>query len=207
MICHARRCIFIHIPKTGGDSIEWAIWGPRRREAELFGGFVTALGNKYQTGGLQHLLARQVRQEVGAATFAACFRFTVVRNPWDRVVSQYAFMARRPDLRALIGMPEDACLAEYLDRTGQVEHVQWMPQRAFIEDADGQWLVDVVARFERLRQDMAEIFARIGMAGVELPHRNASRRARDYRGYYDAATRRIVALRYGGDIEAFGYRF
>lgn len=207
MISHARRCIFIHIPKTAGDSVEWAIWGSRRTEAELFGGFVTKLGNKYQTGGLQHLLARQVRQEVGEATFAAYFSFTVVRNPWDRAVSQYAFMRRRADLRTLIGMPEGASFAEYLDRTAGTEHVQWMPQLPFIEDADGQRLVEVIARFETLREDMAPIFARIGMPGAVLPHRNASAREADYRDYYSAATRRVVALRYGADIEAFGYRF
>ena len=107
MICRDRKIIFIHIPKTGGTSIEDVIWGPdrKRRTAEqLWMGIVAPGRNKYQTGGLQHLLATQVRKEVGVDLFNRCFKFAMVRNPWDKAVSQFVYMKTRRDLRRHIGI-------------------------------------------------------------------------------------------------------
>ena len=83
MISHDKKCIFIHIPKCGGTSIEDVIW-PKdrgRSDEDLWMGFVSRFENKYQTGGLQHLLAWQVREEVGSDVFGAYYKFAFVRNP------------------------------------------------------------------------------------------------------------------------------
>ena len=94
MISYEKRCIFIHIPKCGGTSIENIIWPDteQRTERNLWMGFVSKYHNKYQTGGLQHLLARQVLEEVGKDVFDSFYKFVIVRNPWDRIVSQFAYM-------------------------------------------------------------------------------------------------------------------
>ena len=55
-------------------------------------GFVTRFENKYQTGGLQHLLAWQVREEVGCEVFNDYCKFVFVRNPWGRIASQFTCM-------------------------------------------------------------------------------------------------------------------
>ncbi len=114
MISDQHRCIFVHIPKCGGTSIEDLIWPAPRREADLWMGFIDAYNNKYQTGGLQHLTARQIRTEVGESRFAAYWRFSIVRNPFDRLVSQYASMPLRPDLCDFIGFAPEGDFNSYL---------------------------------------------------------------------------------------------
>jgi predicted phosphoadenosine phosphosulfate sulfurtransferase len=169
-------------------------------------GFVDPLHNKYQTGGLQHLLARQIRQEVGEEKFFRCFRFTFVRNPWDKAVSQYTYMRERHDLRAFIGMREDDSFSRYLALIQERQHVQWMPQTDFLLDVRGNSLVEFVGRFERLTEDVREVFARLGLQYTVLPHRLRSRRGR-YLEYYDQHTRKLISRLYGSDIEAFKYTF
>ena len=207
MISHARHCIFVHIPKTGGTSIEDAIWPKPRRGEDLWMGFIAPGRNKYQTGGLQHLLARQIRIEVGGDVFTRYFKFSIIRNPWDRVISQYSYLKQRPDLQDYFGVKADAPLAQYLAAISRSDHVQVMPQLNFLRDGNGTMLVDLVGRFETLAQDAREIFRRIGIDDAVMPHEAKSDRRSGYRDYYDDETRERVTELYAEDIAHFGYAF
>lgn len=208
MISHQRRCIFIHIPKTGGSSIEAVIWPDRRSRTpdQLWMGFIDAYRNKYQTGGLQHLLAAQIEQEVGPHVFDRYYRFSFIRNPWDKAVSQFIFMKRRQDLRDFIGMRRDAPFVDYLERISRHKHVQWEEQTRFLMDGNGKLLVHFVGRFETLAADAEAVFNRLGLVGAALPHANASQRE-PYHAYYDTECRQRVEELYRSDIERFGYRY
>lgn len=207
MISRQHHCIFVHIPRTGGASIENVIWPGERSEADLWMGFVRPHYNKYQTGGLQHLYARHIRREVGEDIFHDFFKFAFVRNPWDRLVSQYSYLERRPDLREFMQVPEGTPFSDYIQLAFDSGHVQAAPQADFIYGEDGELLVDFIGRFERLAQDAATVFERIGLDEASLPAANASQRARDYRSYYDSASAQRVADLYARDIEKFNYRF
>lgn len=205
MVSREHSCIFVHIPRCAGSSVEAVVWPGARTEEDLWMGFVDEYHNRHQTGGLQHLLARQIREEVGARTFESMFKFTVVRNPFDRTVSQFAYMRRRRDLRAFIGMDQGSTFAEYLRLIRQRQHVQWLPQCRFVYDGD-DLLVDRIVRFEKLESSLPWVFERLGLRVASLPHRNASDRD-SYRTYYTAATRREVESIYQEDLRRFDYSF
>lgn len=162
--------------------------------------------NKYQTGGLQHLLAGQIRQEVGSAVFDAFFKFSFVRNPWDRAVSQFVYMSTRRDLWALVGMRPDSTFKEYLVRIEKVRHVQWYAQWEFLLDDNGDLLVDWVGRYESFERDVQSILSRLGIVCGAVPHELKGDRSH-YRTYYDPESVEIVGDRYRRDIERFGYTF
>jgi hypothetical protein len=205
MISHPHRCIFVHIPKCGGSSIEDIIWPiAERTEANLWMGFVRPMHNKLQTGGLQHLLARQIRDEVGRDVFGSYFKFTFVRNPWDKAVSQFLYlMQSRPDLREFAAIRENASFEEYLERIRLRKHVQWQEQIDFLHDENGQMLVDFVGRFESFERDARDIVSRLGINLTSLPHTNRSDRT-GFQGYTAEARERIADM-YAADIAAFGY--
>ncbi|SDP55259.1 sulfotransferase family 2 domain-containing protein [Ectopseudomonas guguanensis] len=205
MVSHELKAIFIHIPKTGGSSIEQIIWPMEkgRSEAELWMGFKDAYHNEFQTGGLQHLLAHQVRNILGDEVFSSYFKFSIVRNPWDKALSQYRYMTKRPDLMSFVGMSERDCFKRYLERIQTKEHVQWLPQYRFVMSASGDSLVDYIGRFEEFEHAVKFAVRRIGLSCDQVPHLNASDASR--LEVLDRDSCEQIAEIYKDDISVFGY--
>lgn len=169
-------------------------------------GKIDQYSNKYQTGGLQHLLARQIQLEVGVEIFQSYFKFAIVRNPWDRVVSQFAHMSKRRGLRRYIGMQEGDSFKRYLELIRETRHVQWEPQTSFILGEQGRLLVDFIGRFEDFDNSVLSILTHLGLGRCSIPHAKRGERG-PYQSYYDRETQGIVADMYAADIEMFGYSF
>lgn len=210
------RCLFVHIPKTGGTSIEKALdifgdWRIEDRE-RLFGRIASPdlLAAGFLSRYLQHLTLPELRPLLPPALADGLLSFSFVRNPWDRMVSIHAHPD--PDLLEqaaaqgleLRGLP----FPTFLDRTACLRHIHLLSQHRFILDSAGRPLVDFIGRFENLANDFRKISTALGTPG-DLPHANASqaRQHRDYRPCYTLATRDLVARRYARDIELFGYAF
>jgi hypothetical protein len=143
---------------------------------------------------------------VGSEVFDSYFRFSIVRNPWDRVISQFVFMARRPDLCAFLGMQPGAPLKQYLQLIGKRRHVQWDHQIRFLYDDNGDCLVDFIGRFEAFESSIQSIVSRLGLDAGPVRHDNRGMRG-PYQSYFDAEAREVVAALYAEDIRTFGYTF
>lgn len=206
MISDRHRCIFVHVPRTGGSSLENVIWPKPRAESDLWMGFVSPMKNKYQTGGLQHLYARNIVKEVGRERFDTYFKFSIVRNPFDRLVSQYHYMSNREDLRKYIGMEEMDSFSRYLSLIVNYEHVQWTPQVEFLLDEGGRLAVDRLLRYETYEADVRDILARLNIPIGKLPHANSTVRSA-YPGYYSKADREIAERLFTRDLSYFNYNF
>ena len=118
MISDKHKCIFVHIPRTGGSSIETVLW-PRKEEKDLWQGFTSRFNNEYQTDGLQHLYARNIRKAVGDR-FDRYFKFTIVRNPWDKAVSSYAHAKKTARLKEFLDIDFDIYVGYHIERVNTV---------------------------------------------------------------------------------------
>jgi hypothetical protein len=177
---------FVHINKTAGSSIERALGLPFR-----------------------HRTALELIEELGREEWRRRFTFTVVRNPWDKVVSHYAYRVRT-DQTAL--GDRHLSFAEWVRETyGRRNPAYYdnpkmfMPQVDWISDREGQVLVNFVARFESLERDFATICTRLGRE-CRLPHLKRSRRG-DYHAFYDDESRQTVAAWFDKDLREFAYRY
>ena len=170
-----------------------------------------------QPGKAKHLSALQLKYILGEE-FDRSFKFTFVRNPWARCVSQYHFTRtdhepseedkRRRDTRRRF---HDLSFDRWIRR----RYLRWREypwrrrpydQLRKIVDREGNILVDFIGRLEAVQEGMDKICDRIGIPRLDVPRVNPTRHGH-YTEYYDARSRRIVEKIYAPDIEAFGYRF
>jgi hypothetical protein len=224
IISHTHKYIFLKSLKTAGTSVEAALskhcgandmvtplgdyWFNRDERGQWVHSAMNA------EGFFQHDSAAEIRRKVPEEIWRDYFKFSIARNPWDRVVSDFSWQARnRPDLQTRpgrlhrLGLPFDE-LAETRKIFGTFVHGEWKTNDRFYV-ANGELCVDFVIRFEQLADDLAKVCRRIGLPPLTLPHLKSGLRkdGRSYRDYYGEATRAIVAERHHNDIRLFGYTF
>ncbi|EJM94427.1 Sulfotransferase family [Pseudomonas sp. GM74] len=206
MLSEKNNIIFVHIPKCGGTSVESAIWEDHEKtEENLWMGFLDKYHNKYQTGGLQHLKAIQIRQHIGRSKFDNFFKFSIVRNPFARIVSQFLYMESRPDLRDYIDMNADDSLITYLHKIQKRSHVQWEQQVSFLYDYKGNLLVDKVIQLEQINS-LPEILKNNTPISIErIPRTNTNKFKYHYKDYLCTDSISMITDLYFEDFEAFGY--
>ncbi len=144
-----------------------------------------------------HMSARLVQRRLPPSLFENYYKFCVERNPWEKTLSYY-HMANH---RAGGGLTLDAFM-----RKGRfpVDHPLYV-------DSSGQLLVDRVIRYERLDEELNEVFARLGIPfsgslGIQAKGDYRKDR-RPYQEVFTKEQRQIIADAFAWEIEAFGYRF
>lgn len=227
IVSHRHRFVFVKTRKTAGTSIELALaafCGPRdvlswlrplgERERERLGApgprnIRVPLG-RYAAGDwwrlarhgvrahwTEHLAADEIRRRMPPGTWERYFTFCVERNPWDKVVSYWAYGRRQ-----WAGFPED--LRDFVASDALAEVSDWG-----LYTVDDEILVDRVLRYERLADELPAVLDRIGLdPGIELPRSKSG--FRDRRPHWEVLgpqeARRIEEV-FHREIRAFGYVF
>jgi hypothetical protein len=187
MVDHELRCIFIHQRKAAGTSIITSFGiNPRQPEWHAFN---------------HGVLADDWNDQIRNGPLADYFIFSVVRNPFDRVISGWKNIKsmRKKELVDVLRDPP---------REGRDYRHFTLSQSALLLDRErGQLVTHDLIRFETLQQDFDRVCDRIGKPRVQLPRLNQSRRWRSYRWYFNRETRQIVEAMFREDLERFGYEF
>jgi hypothetical protein len=127
------------------------------------------------------------------------FTWTIVRNPWDRLVSVYKNKASKGygpwrNFKNLTFSDFIINKKGVKDSHTCVQKTQFPPN------------IDFVGKFENLQEDFNTVCDKIRIPRQQLPLINKSKH-RPYAEYYNDETREIVTERYIRDIEYFGYEF
>ncbi len=193
------RCIFIHIPKTAGSTIARAIF--------------SNLAAGHDTIDLYRILFN--KQE-----YDSYFKFTVVRNPWERLLSAYRYLskgggnANDQQWAAKHIQPyksfKDFLCSSHFEETA-LKWVHFQPQYKFLCPFDSEIpQVDFIARHENIDDDFKTILQNLNLnENIKLPTYNVSNKHKssDYRNLYDKKMIDIVSSVYYKDIKLFNYNF
>jgi len=233
MISHQDKCLFVHIPKAAGQSVE-SIFVKRmgltwqEREALLLR---PNSDPKKGPPRLAHLTAHEYIEYdyISASQYQQYFKFSFVRNPWARIVSEYIYRrshgdsAYQSDFKTFLfkNLPI-ADSDNYILAKDYYRHI--LPQVDFLYDQEGQCLVDFIGKFETLQQDFDHVCQQLKIEQTALPHKNKTtteprfkrllnrlwpkeQQKYHYSNYYDAESKEFVAQLYAKDIEIFDYHF
>lgn len=203
MLSLKHHFLFIHIPKTAGNSVQRALFEYSEDEVIIVAPHQDGVERfEIQSPKLdvhKHSSLNDYRQQLSRETFEGLYKFACVRNPWDRCVS-YFFSPHRGSVD---WSPE--AFGDFIDT--QVRPVNDYLDLEHGDQPSAFRNVDDIIRFESLESDFSRICSALGLGSVTLPHVNASSR-RDYRRYYvNSALVEKVATRFAEEIRFFNYAF
>lgn len=206
-----RKYVFIHAPKTGGTALALALEGRAMRDDIMLGDTPKALKRRRRLKDVQtrgRLWKHSTLADIDGLvpSLDGLFTFTLVRNPWDRMVSYYHWLKTQDFKHPVVALaarePFETFVQSNLVRASMCAN----PARSYMTDAKGVERCDAYIRIEALDVDAAPLWAHLGFS-LELPLVNASERDGDYRTYYCDTSRKAVTEDCSEDISRFGYCF
>ncbi|MFY8327035.1 sulfotransferase family 2 domain-containing protein [Pseudoalteromonas sp. ZZD1] len=226
----SKKIIFIHIPKTGGTSINQLLTDTVKNcdivtsEQSRFRKALNKItGNKNFK---KHESALELLNKLGEDNFNSLFSFAVVRNPYDWLVSYYFFITETkisPDTNKrwshhLYPLVKDMTFKDFVswvcDQNGLsnlasrkslvFDNSKKVLQKDWVSNLDGSLLVKRILNVEELQTQVPLLLNELGLNNSKLPHINSSKRG-IYVDYYDEVTKNKVYEYFKEDFDAFGY--
>lgn len=185
MICNEKKFIFIDICKTAGSSIN------------------KAFSKLYRCVGKHHTITNIAGDYFFCTNLTQYqidnyFKFTIVRNPYDRIVSLWLWGKTKgiysSDFRKFLD-----------DKRDSFGFIRFIPMVNWLRNEQGDMTVDYIGRFENLSQSVSEICEKIGVPTIQLEKFNVAVGRKHYTEYYDQETKEIVNNLYSQDFSTFGY--
>lgn len=199
-INHKHKLIFIHIPKTAGNSIT--------KELKLIKNL-----NKKTPKISKHAKAFEVKYLIGEKIWNDYFSFAFVRNPWDLMVSSYHWWLQKAQTIKYHKKKADkisnfSSFKDFLysDFGKYMINERYGDMFDWICDFNDNIIVDYVGKLETINEDWKNICKLTNINYRELPHINSSNRD-DYRNYYDDDTIELIRKRFHKTINQYNYEF
>ena len=206
IISHRHAYVFVHIPKTGGTSMATALEDRVGPDDILIGDTAKAKRRRRRLKALQapgRLWKHSTLADVEGLYPKSAFVFTLVRNPWDRMVSYYHWLKVQSFAHPAVKLAQTLDFEGFLMHPALQESVRQNGYQTYVKDAQGQERCNLFARLEH-PEDLTPLWQNLGFE-LTFPHINASKRNADWRLYYDTQSFEIVAEIAANDIARFGY--
>ena len=230
-ISHKHKIVFVHIPKTGGATIEKTLKifgsdnnGSLKPNYDILYGIS---GNRI----LQHLKINEIN-ELTENKFQEYKLFSFVRNPYDRIVSEFLWRSQIYGTRKISfkeflledAIPRKKGINKFLKNFYKDESlipnldIHYESQNSFLK-VDNEYYVKNIGKFEKIETDF-KTFTNKNLLNYKI-HQSKSNylyylykkffpkflTKYSYKKYYDNETYDLITKNYSEDIKIFNYKF
>ena len=213
IISRGRRYIFVHIPKTGGTALSLALEDRAMAEDILIGDTPKAQRRRGRLKGAQaqgrlwkHSTLNDVIGLITPEEAATFFTFTLVRNPWDRMVSYYHWLRAQSFDHPAVALAKAQTFSAFLNAPKTQASFRANPYGSYLT-LDGVEHCSAFIRLEHLGEDLAPLEAHLGFSLGDIARANASVRGRDWRPYFTDQDADLVGRLCAQDVARFAYSF
>lgn len=200
------NALFLHIPRTGGTSVE-----------RLFG-YMGGMETYDESKGMNqdHRTAKEVKPLLGTL-WDSCFKFTIVRNPWDKMASMYYYRLNSPFYNSVPNEWENQYRKKHGDNPTferWLERLEWANNKVRLTGCfdqlnyitvDKEVVCDLIIDFSNMNEGWQQLKNMLN-CDMDLPHLNKSKNKKSYKALYNSKTDSIIKKRFAKDIEYFGYK-
>mmetsp|Transcript_116058 Transcript_116058/g.323274 ORF Transcript_116058/g.323274 Transcript_116058/m.323274 type:complete len:246 (+) Transcript_116058:71-808(+) len=218
----AARCLnFLHIPKTGGTSIENELQRakshlPKYMAKHGWGKFDTSLRCERPAdrhcrwtgrdgGGKCHFWhVPPSTDPLLQRSYARCDTFCVVRHPVDRLISQWQFIHRRDpcDLAGFVSWVSEELTAFEMNPARADCHL--VAQADFVFSTDGSRICQHLIRYENLTAEFDALMRRFELK-IRLRRKDWHHKKCNLSQHLPQSTQARIKKAYTRDFEAFAY--
>jgi hypothetical protein len=205
IISHQHKFIFFAIPKTGTHSIRFALRPHLGNEDEeqvgLFHQSKLNTIDFYRRDG--HLTVADIKPFISDEIWNSYYKFSFVRNPWDRLISTFFFRNRNLPLQPELIIPY---IKKKLEDKDFEASLFYKSQANYLVDENKNLAIDFIGKTETMQADFEKICQKIGIEPTILDQKNQSVH-HHYKSYYDDDLKELIASVYKKDIALFNYSF
>lgn len=226
----SKDCFYYHIKKCAGSSVKQLLGSSYQQVNQKDNLPFVAYGEEYWNDVLNDYRLCLGRYDYKRVLFASkflysrekfddMFKFTVVRNPYDRRVSLWMYYNKynkySNSMSKILGggtLAFESFVRIFFNKgfkNPKYRHFSThsCPASCDITDENGRVLLDYVARVEDLESMTAELSENLDLAVGSMPKVNNTRDNNDYRQFYNNRSRSLVEEIYREDLKMFGYKF
>jgi len=190
------KTLFFHIPKAGGISVIKSLYG-------------TA------ANGFGHHPYEWYRRIYGTTAMQDYYKFTFVRNPYDRALSAFNFLKEggmntldsdwsSTHAKALSSF--EHFVLDYLNESTMFEGIHLHPQSYFLTNKHKEVAVDFVGKFENFHDDYAIVQSKVAGAKALEHHNKTKQKPKiNFMDAYTDSMKAHISNLYSEDFELFGY--
>lgn len=194
------KCLFFHVSKAAGTSIEHLLNTTGRdlspenagtRQPDSLFGWCPSTGIY-----LQHATAETVKRLVGDEVFDTYYKFSIVRNPFDRLRSEFDYNKPKKSFEQFV-----------LELPSRLQHpaielgAHATPQYKYTDIGD-ETVCDNVFRYEDLDNAKRVLIQKFQLVKPLLHHNRSSKKSQPI---YSTQMVEIITRAYKRDFEQFGY--